>query len=229
MRRLFFSLFYMLCSIVVLSAAEPVFSANIGYGFGWTQRNGSAFDTFLSDRGLGEIDPERLWHWDWNFDFSVDWFYFSIKNCHSSNFLFGAYGDPRRTELIWDEADLTLGADAELTDFWQLGTGLGVGLSSYRLITYPSADGSFDAVYGAGGLMQLEARWNWIPVAEAWTRFVFRKPEASSGTFLRLSAWGGLPLFDTVWKLFGDSGISDVPKPADWFIRYTISFGTIIG
>jgi hypothetical protein len=195
------------------------FDMEVEAGAGWDLLFNDAFASFLAANGMTAIEPARTWRTAWRFAYTLKSFYVAVGSSRTTNFIFGPYGDPQRTRLVWDSTDLTLGLMAVNTDTvtWSLGAGIGV--SKLLLQAYTNAPATFDAAYAAAGTIDLVTSWNWTPLAETLIAVRVWRPGDAFGLWLMLGVQAGWLPFASTWKLFDDPAVSGVPKPFDFFVR----------
>ncbi len=197
----------------------PGFDVEAALVVGWDYLVNDAFASFLSTNGLTAIDPLRLWRAGWRIGYGIKSFYVAVGSSRTSNYIFGAYGSPQRTKLVWDSTDLTLGLKLVSTDAVTWSAGIGVGVSKVLLQAYSNATASFTAVYAAGGTLDVVTSWNWTPEVETAVVLRVAQPAEDLSIWLGVGVIGGWLPFDSVWRLFDDPEVTGIPKPFDFFVR----------
>jgi hypothetical protein len=207
------------------TAAPLPFGVELEIGAGWDQLFNADFASFLSSNGMTAIDPLRTWRLGWRFAYLVRSFYVALGQSRTTNFFFGPYGATQRTKLAWDATDLTAGLKVVSTDTVTWSIGAGVGVSRVLLQAYGSAPVSFPAAYAGGGTIDLVSDWNWSPEAETFFGVRLLPLESTTSLWLRAGIQAGWLPLDSVWKLFDDPQVTGVPKPFDWFLRFSLWVG----
>ena len=182
------------------------------------------FAAFLDANGMTPIDPIRLWRTGWRMSYDTDRFYVAVGGSRMSNFFFGPYGQGQRTRLVWDATDLTAGlriVDAE-TVTWVLGAGVCV--SKVLLQGYGTAGGTFAAVYGSSGVIDLVSAWNWSPEVETLVSVRIVKGDSTS-VWVKAGVQGMWLPMDSTWKLFDDPVVTGVPKLFELALRSSLWIG----
>jgi hypothetical protein len=144
-----------------------------------------------------------------------------------SNFMLGPYGVAQRTKLTWDSTRLSVGLMIVDLDVFALSFGAGVSVSKFLLQAYGNDGGSFSSIYGGTGNIDLVSGWNWSPEIEADMGVMLFSLAEDFNVWLRAGVQGGWQPLPVVWRLFDDPEVTGVPKPAEFYLRYSVWIGLI--
>jgi hypothetical protein len=201
------------------------YDMQLDFGAGWDQMIGPSFATFLSDNSMTALDPVRCWRTGWRVGYVSHPLYSAVSSSRMSNFIFGPYGDTQRTRFTWDSTSISAGLEIITLDGFVWSFGAGAAASKFLLQNYRNISGPFPSINGTGGNMDLVSSWNWSPEVETFACLRIFSLKDTTGIWLTMGAQGGWLPLDSVWKLFDDPEVTGVPKPFDFYVRYSIGIG----
>jgi hypothetical protein len=201
-------------------SATPPFTVIFAAGAGWDGLFDDAFAAFMAGHGMAALDPLRLWRTGWRIGYEVSRFTVVVSSTRLNNYLFGAYGASPRAHYAWDSVDLLAGYDIVSADTVTWNLAAGASLGKVLLQAYDSAGGSYDAVAGTGGMVDLVTDGFWAPEIETSIGIrLFRDTESKLSGWLTVGVSAGWLPYDATWRLFGDPVVTGVPRPAEFYVR----------